>query len=115
MLYKAEPPAALAASKPGRSGLWLLVLGIILVASTLRAPITAVGPVVNAIRSDTGCSDVVDASGALKFEGAAVIERLALSRQDGLGRRQPLGGRWRRFGARMRLQRLARGVETDTA
>jgi CP family cyanate transporter-like MFS transporter len=59
MLYKAESHPISGAGKPDRSGLWLLILGIILVASTLRAPITAVGPVVKAIRLDTGLSNTL--------------------------------------------------------
>lgn len=59
MLYKEESKAALAASKPAWRGLWLLVLGIILMAANLRAPITAVGPVVKEIRLDTGLSNTL--------------------------------------------------------
>lgn len=36
---------------------WLLILGIILLASTLRAPLTAVGPLIGFIRDDTGISN----------------------------------------------------------
>lgn len=45
---------------PGyRPNPWLLVLGIVLIASNLRAPITAVGPVVKNIRQDTGLSNTL--------------------------------------------------------
>jgi CP family cyanate transporter-like MFS transporter len=42
-----------------RPGPWLLVLGIILIASNLRAPITSVGPVVKNIRQDTGLTNTL--------------------------------------------------------
>jgi CP family cyanate transporter-like MFS transporter len=42
-----------------RPGPWLLVLGIVLIASNLRAPITSVGPVVKNIRLDTGLSNTL--------------------------------------------------------
>lgn len=31
---------------------WFVVIGIVLIASTLRAPLTAVGPVIDNIQSD---------------------------------------------------------------
>lgn len=42
-----------------QTGGWLLILGIVLIASNLRAPITAVGPVVKEIRQDTGLSNTL--------------------------------------------------------
>lgn len=42
-----------------RAGLWLLILGIILVASNLRAPLTSVGPLIGVIRDDTGISNAL--------------------------------------------------------
>src|SRR6476660_5703414 len=44
---------------PGRNGNWLLVVGVILIACNLRAPITAIGPLVRAIRNDTGLSNTL--------------------------------------------------------
>ncbi|MEJ8547509.1 CynX/NimT family MFS transporter [Brevibacillus borstelensis] len=43
----------------GRTGIWLLALGIILVATNLRAPITAVGPIIGEIRDHTGITNTV--------------------------------------------------------
>lgn len=40
------------------SGL-LIVLGIVLIAINLRASITAVGPLIGAIRADTGLSSIM--------------------------------------------------------
>ena len=45
------------------AGLFLLVVGIILLASNLRAPITSVGPVIASIRESLGISNTV--AGAL--------------------------------------------------
>lgn len=42
-----------------RSGSLLLILGVILVASNLRASITVVGPLISSIRTDTGLSNVL--------------------------------------------------------
>ncbi len=42
-----------------RSAAWLLVAGVVLIASNLRAPITAVGPLVREIRTDTGLSNTL--------------------------------------------------------
>ncbi|MCI1692860.1 CynX/NimT family MFS transporter [Aneurinibacillus aneurinilyticus] len=42
-----------------RAGLWLLILGIVLVASNLRAPLTSVGPLIGVIRDDTGISNAL--------------------------------------------------------
>ncbi|EMT50815.1 MULTISPECIES: CynX/NimT family MFS transporter [Brevibacillus] len=42
-----------------RAGIWLLAFGIILVATNLRAPITAVGPIIGEIRDHTGISNTV--------------------------------------------------------
>ncbi|WP_028547768.1 CynX/NimT family MFS transporter [Paenibacillus sp. UNC451MF] len=42
-----------------RSGSLLLMLGVLLVASNLRASITVVGPLTSAIRADTGLSNVL--------------------------------------------------------
>ncbi|WP_339158253.1 MFS transporter [Paenibacillus sp. FSL W8-0186] len=41
------------------SRLWLLVLGIIFLATNLRAPITSVGPLVETIRTDLGISNTL--------------------------------------------------------
>ncbi|MCP3772154.1 MFS transporter [Paenibacillus sp. MZ04-78.2] len=40
-----------------RTGLSLLIIGIILIAGNLRAPLTAVGPIVGEIRGETGISN----------------------------------------------------------
>ncbi len=56
MLQKEDSSTA---RKNYRPGSWLLVLGIILIASNLRAPITSVGPVVRNIRQDTGLSNTL--------------------------------------------------------
>ncbi|MBM7646663.1 CP family cyanate transporter-like MFS transporter [Scopulibacillus daqui] len=44
---------------PARIGIWLLIIGIIFAASNLRAPITAVGPIIGDIREDTGISNTL--------------------------------------------------------
>ncbi|QQE73145.1 MFS transporter [Brevibacillus composti] len=49
--------AAVYANERGR--VWLLVLGIYLMAANLRAPLTAVGPIVGQIRDDTGITNTV--------------------------------------------------------
>lgn len=38
---------------------WLLVIGIILIASTLRAPLTAVGPVIDQIKTDLNINNAI--------------------------------------------------------
>ncbi|XOK63259.1 CynX/NimT family MFS transporter [Paenibacillus elgii] len=40
-----------------RAGLSLLILGIVLIAANLRAPLTAVGPIIGEIRGETGISN----------------------------------------------------------
>jgi CP family cyanate transporter-like MFS transporter len=56
MIYEEE---AVNKGQPKRAGLWLLVLGIFLVALNLRASLTAIGPVVKEIRVDTGLSNTL--------------------------------------------------------
>lgn len=41
------------------SGVWMLILGIIFLATNLRAPITSVGPLVDTIRADLGISNTL--------------------------------------------------------
>ncbi|GGF94331.1 CynX/NimT family MFS transporter [Paenibacillus abyssi] len=42
-----------------RMGVWMLIAGILLIAASLRAPITAVGPLITAIRDDAGISNTL--------------------------------------------------------
>ncbi|USG63935.1 MFS transporter [Brevibacillus ruminantium] len=42
-----------------RGKLWLLVFGILLLAANLRAPLTAVGPIVGQIRDETGITNTI--------------------------------------------------------
>jgi CP family cyanate transporter-like MFS transporter len=48
-----------AAESLSRTGMWMLIAGILLIAATLRAPITAVGPLIEIIRVDTGISNTL--------------------------------------------------------
>lgn len=41
------------------AGIWLLILGIIFAAATLRAPLTGVGSIIETIRRDTGISNAL--------------------------------------------------------
>ncbi|SFL59887.1 MFS transporter, CP family, cyanate transporter [Paenibacillus sp. 1_12] len=55
-----EPePRTLHAKAAAASTGWLLLLGIILIAANLRAPITAVGPLIGTIRDDLGLSNTL--------------------------------------------------------
>ncbi|MEK3722972.1 CynX/NimT family MFS transporter [Paenibacillus sp. FSL H8-0034] len=55
---KAQPHTLHAQAASASTG-WLLLLGIILIAANLRAPITSVGPLIGTIRHDLGLSNTL--------------------------------------------------------
>lgn len=73
-------PSALTSVSASRSGSLLLMAGIILIASNLRAAITAVGPLTASIRLDTGLSNVsASLLTALPLIAFAIISPIAAS------------------------------------
>ena len=55
-LHQHSPDHAVADNSTASVKLGLLLTGIILIAATMRSPITATGPIVDLIRADTGIS-----------------------------------------------------------